>query len=245
MYEILAQIYDRTGQARFSLKMVGYLLEMLALRRLKPRRVLDLACGTGAAAVAMAKRRFEVTGVDGSEAMLLRARERAARWGVNVDWRQANLPELELAGPYDLATCFYDSLNHLTDPQDLLKTFFAVRRALAPGGHFFFDMNTDYALRQVWGAAEDSHLEPDYARFWRSRFDPETGLATLEATYFVQEEGDRFRRLDVTHHARGYDPEQVEEALTAAGFELVEAYECLSFMPATPETYRVAYLARA
>ena len=47
-YDDLASVYDLTGQSRFSLRMVSYLLELLALRHYKPRRVLDLACGTGA-----------------------------------------------------------------------------------------------------------------------------------------------------------------------------------------------------
>ena len=102
------------------------------------------------AAVALAKRRFEVTGLDGSSAMLERARSRADRWKVAVDWRQGSLTALDAAlgdaQSFDLATCFFDSLNHLTEPEALRQAIFGVRRALAPGGLFFFDMNTRYAL---------------------------------------------------------------------------------------------------
>lgn len=245
MYETLAQIYDITGQSRFSLKMVGYLLELMAMRRIKAKRVADLACGTGSAAVAMARRGFEVTGVDGSPAMLERARARADRWKARVEWRQQLLTELDLPGGYEIATCFYDSLNHLTVPLDLRKTFFAVRRALAPGGYFFFDMNTPFAYSKVWRAAEDSHLAERYARFWRATYDDGTGLATLQATYFMEEAGGLYRRLEVIHHARGYSPEEVRIALEEAGFRLLDHYNCLTFDPVASDTYRVAYLAQA
>jgi 2-polyprenyl-3-methyl-5-hydroxy-6-metoxy-1,4-benzoquinol methylase len=260
MYDLLAQVYDMSGQSRFSLKMAGYLLEILALRRSKARRIVDLACGTGAAAVALARRGYQVTGVDGSEAMLDRARARAARWGVQVDWRQQDLAALDLPGPYEVATCFYDSLNHLTDRLAVQQAFFGARRLLQPGGLFFFDMNTAYAYAKVWGSAEDSHLDARYARFWRSSYDRPTGLATLQATYFVREEaadagpqgpeaagaaGDRYRRIELTHHARGYDPDEVGAMLRGAGFKLLEAYECLSLEPASLDSYRVAYLAQA
>jgi SAM-dependent methyltransferase len=245
LYETLARVYDLSGQSRFSLKMVAYLLEILALRRAKPRKIVDLACGTGAAAVALARRKFEVTGVDGSQAMLARARARAARWKVAVDWRQQSLTELDLPSGFDLATCFFDSLNHLTDPGELRQAFFGVRRILAPGGLFFFDMNTRYALERVWNNVSDSHLDVDYARFWKAAFDPATQLGRLETTYFVREEHDHFRRVEATHVARGYDPDEVLEHLREAGFTVLEVYECLTFDPVGPETYRVAYLAQA
>jgi SAM-dependent methyltransferase len=249
LYETLARVYDLSGQSRFSLKMVGYLLEILALRRAKPRRVLDLACGTGAAAVALARRRFEVTAVDGSFAMLDRARARANRWKVKADFRQGSMTELGtvLAGAagFDLVTCFFDSLNHLTEPDALRQTFFGVRRALAPGGLFFFDMNTRYALEKVWNGVEDSHLDRDYARFWKADFDAASGLGRLATTYFVRSESGTYDRVEATHVARGYDPETVEAMLEEAGFTIEETYEAQTFDPVGPQTYRVAYLARA
>ena len=245
LYETLARVYDMSGQSRFSLRMVSYLLEIMALRRLKPRKIVDLACGTGAAAVALARRRFEVTGVDGSQAMLARAHGRAERWKVAVDWRQMPLTALDLPGGYDMATCFYDSLNHLTEPEELRKAFYEVRRNLAPGGLFFFDMNTRYALEKVWNQVTDAHVDEGYARIWKAAFDPATGLGRLDTTYFVREEGDLYRRVDATHHARGYDPEAVAPILEEAGFTLLEAYECMTFDPVDSQTYRVAYLAQA
>lgn len=256
MYDSLAAVYDISGQSRFSLKMIGYLLEILALRRIKPSKIADLACGTGAAAVALARRKFRVTGIDGSRAMLDRCRARSERWKVAVDWRQADLADLPERwegfpeGGFDVVTCLYDSLNHLTVPVDLRRALMGARRLLAPGGLFFFDVNTPHAYASVWGDAEDSHLAENYARFWRSRYDAQSGIATLSATYFVQPAAAAadpacWQRLDITHTARGYDDATVRALLEEAGFELVEAYEALGFTPVGPETYRAAYLARA
>lgn len=245
IYDAIAEVYDLSGQSRFSLKMLSYLLELLALRRSKPQRVADLACGTGAAAVALAKRKFKVSGVDGSAAMLARARQRAACWKVDVDWRQQLLTELDLPQAYELATCLYDSLNHLTEPLDFRKALFGVRRLLVPGGLFFFDMNTPYAYASVWGQAEDSHLADNYARFWRSSYERTSGIATLQATYFQRQADELYRRVSITHHARGYTPDEVRRGLEEAGFELLNAYQAMSFEPVDERTYRVAYLARA
>lgn len=248
-YEALAAAYDLSGQARFSLKMVGYLLEILAMRRIRPTHIADLACGTGAAAVALARRRFLVTGVDGSEAMLARARLRAVRWGVDVAWLQADLAELpalatEAGRGVDLALCLYDSLNHLTSPLEFRRALASARRQLAPGGHIFFDLNSAHAYATVWGNSQDAWVGPDHARFWRSRYDAEAGLATLEATYFVPGDAGQWQRVEACHTARGYDHAFVLEALAEAGFECLDAYEALTFAPVRPDTYRAAYLAR-
>jgi ubiquinone/menaquinone biosynthesis C-methylase UbiE len=249
-YEALAAAYDVSGQSRFSLKMVGYVLELLALRRIRPLDVADLACGTGAAAVALARRRFRVTGLDGSDAMLARARQRASRWGVDVTWVQGDLAALPWLGltpdrGVDLALCLYDSLNHLTTPVAFRQALAGARRLLAPGGHLFFDLNTPHAYASVWGDSQDAWVGASHARFWRSRYDRSAELATLQATYFLPQADGSWQRVEASHTARGYRHEFVLEALAEAGFECLEAFEALTFEPVGPETYRAAYLARA
>lgn len=243
-YEAYAALYDRTGQSRFGLKMTAYALEILALWGAKPKRIADVGCGTGAVAVALAARRFAVVGVDGSPAMLERARARALKRGVSVDWRCQDLRALDVGEPVDFLSCYYDTLNHLTEPADLERALAGFHRALAPGGLMLIDLNTPHAYASVWNGATDVFDDGELTRIWRSRYDAGTGLATLEATYFARE-GELYRRHDFTHTARGYAPETVKAALTAAGFGTVVAYEALSFAPPEAGTYRVAYVARA
>ncbi|MEB3196284.1 MAG: class I SAM-dependent methyltransferase [Candidatus Sericytochromatia bacterium] len=252
-YEALAAVYDMSGQSRFSLKMLGYGLELLALHRIRPGRVLDLACGTGAVAVALARRRFEVTGVDGSAAMLARARMRAERWNTRVCWQQADLTRLperaELGAPegFDLACCFYDSLNHLTDPEAFQSALCEMRRVLRVGGHLLFDLNTPLAYESVWGNSRDAHVGESYARFWQSHWCPDRRLATMDATYFWREDSNdaTWQRISVRHLARGYTDEQVRHALARAGFEVLAAHAALRFDPVDGTTDRAAYLVRA
>jgi 2-polyprenyl-3-methyl-5-hydroxy-6-metoxy-1,4-benzoquinol methylase len=245
-YEAIAAVYDQSGQSRFSLRMTAYLLECMAVHRMAPRRVLDLACGTGAAAVALARRRFELSGVDASPAMLERARARARRWGVTVEWHNRLMTDPAPLGCFDLVTCYFDSVNHLVNVKDVQALFEAVRAQLRVGGVFFFDVNTSYALAQVWGRSQDSYLADDYARIWQTQYEPATGLAHLEATYFIREAGgSSHRRVTVRHQARGYDAEAIASWLDAAGFDLIAAYPCFSFGKLGPHTERIAYWAVA
>ncbi|MFD7455196.1 class I SAM-dependent methyltransferase [Kitasatospora sp. NPDC059827] len=99
------------------------------LRRVPPgaRRALDVGCGTGRFARALARRGLEVDAVDRDEAVLAAAR--AADGPAGIHYRQSDLAELHLPpGHYDVISCLA-SLHHLP-----LDTLARLREALAPGG---------------------------------------------------------------------------------------------------------------
>src|ERR1700738_3104848 len=70
---------------------IDQLEALLALR--PPRRILDLPCGQGRHAIELARRGYEVTGVDLSPYMLGVARERANASGVTVGWFEGDMRE--------------------------------------------------------------------------------------------------------------------------------------------------------
>ncbi|MBO9540741.1 class I SAM-dependent methyltransferase [bacterium] len=245
LYDAYASVYDRTGQSRFSLRMVSYARELWELSGHEPQSLLELACGTGSAAVAFANRGLAVTAVDQSEAMLALARAKATRWGAEVRWRCQDIRELALGGTFDAATCFYDSINYLLVPEDLEKAFERVAAHLAPGGLFLFDAITEYAVSTAWGNETEVKVEDAYARIWRASYDPHKRIGALKVDYFVEEaDTGLYRRIRETHHHRGYSLFEVREALERAGFDLVNAYDCLTLNAVSASTYRIAYLAR-
>ena len=77
-YEHYAPFYDGSGQLRFAVLMAQYLREVLARHPAPGRRALDLACGTGTLALALADDGWQVVGLDESEPMLAQARAKAA-----------------------------------------------------------------------------------------------------------------------------------------------------------------------
>ncbi len=245
LYDAYASLYDRTGQSRFSLRMVLYAFYLWTQHApYRIQRVLDLACGTGSAAIAMARRGYEVTALDLSATMLDKAKEKAARWNAPVTWLQGDLRDFQAGGPYDAVTCFYDALNYLLVPEELEESFKRVRTHLRHDGLFLFDMITDHAIARTWGETTDTSFDPDLTRIWKSSYDPVSEVGTLHALFFEREADGRYRRIEEVHRHRGYDAEQVETLLERAGLEVVCAYECLTENEPTPTSYRVAYLAR-
>lgn len=248
-YRGYAAVYDLQGQDRWSERMAAFVItDLLPRYGAQPRSCLDLACGTGTAALRFAQHGYDVTGVDGSAPMLAAARQKAADARLPVRFVEQDMRDLTIATPVDMLTCFYDSLNYLTDPADLARTFVRIRAALAPDGLAVFDLNTTAGLAADW----DNRCwvrEIDGTFFIeQAEWDAGTALATLTLTCFVRL-GPDYRRFEEVHTERGYTVAEVTDALDAAGLTLVDAFACLrgigpTFEPPGEDTHRVVFVAR-
>jgi ubiquinone/menaquinone biosynthesis C-methylase UbiE len=242
-YGEYAEVYDRSGQLAFSLKMIRYLRTLLERHPVEGRRLLELACGTGTVAVAMAADGWRVYGVDGSEAMLAEARRKAEDRGVEVAFSRQDMRSFALPERVDLVTCLYDSMNYMLTSEDLLATFRRVYDALEPGGLFLFDMNTAYALAELWD--DEVHLsdEEDMTVIFASHYDERRQRVTVEATVF-ERRGELYRKIQEEHTEQAYPLEQVATLLTDVGFKVEAYYDCFSFIRAYDETFRIMWVAR-
>ena len=110
------------------------------LARRASRDVLELGCGTGQLAVPIAGARLPMVGLDLSEPMLNTARKRAAAASVSVEYLRGDMRKFDLGRQFALIFIARNSLLHLHSTEDILATFAMVRRHLAPGGLFAFDV---------------------------------------------------------------------------------------------------------
>lgn len=108
------------------------------IRRFAPKaaRLLDLGCGTAAHDVLMLDQGFSVHGIDLSEAMLSRARQRC---GDRMDFTCSSIADFNLGQQFDVVTALFHVINYLTTNDALAGCFNAVARHLIPGGLFVFD----------------------------------------------------------------------------------------------------------
>lgn len=161
------------------------------LARLKGRRALDVGCGGGILAEAMARRASHVTGIDLAARPLGVARLHALESGVeNIEYREISAEALaaEVPGHFDVVTCM-EMLEHVPDPSSVVR---ACATLVRPGGWVFFstlNRNPKSFLFAIIGAEYVLGLLPkgthEYARFIRpselARWARESGL-TVEGS---------------------------------------------------------------
>ncbi len=246
IYNKFAYFYVQGPYLEFSRKMAELLPAVLKRFEVQPRAILDIACGEGTFAVAMAKKGFQVTGVDLSPQMLRFARERAQREGVNVEFVLQDMRALAFEEGFDLATCWFDSLNYLLELEDLAKTFVGVHRALKKEGLFIFDMNTIHGLAVNWQRypcyiQQDT---PELFEIHRASYDFANKLATTRVTGFMRE-GNRWTRMDEVHRERGYTLEEIRQCLAEAGFQELACWGDLEEMSEPkPDSGRVWFVVK-
>ena len=127
------------------------------------KRVLDVGCGGGLLAEALAAEGAVVTGVDPSNKSLAVAREHARRAGLTITYRSGTAEDLAaapLGGAFDLVFAV-DVLEHV---DDLERTLIAIATVLAPGGGLgFLTHNRTIAafLQVVWDEEYVQHAMPE------------------------------------------------------------------------------------
>lgn len=246
-YNAYAAVYDVQGQSRWSERMVTFLSDLLPRYDAVPARILDLACGTGTAALRFAAQGYAVTGIDGSANMLEVARQKAEEEDAAVHFMHQDMRAFTIQEPVDLLTCFYDSLNYLTDPADLVRSFICMRGALAPNGLAVFDMNTRAGLEADWNGNCWVQEIGDTYFIQQAEWNAETAIATMTLTCFIRL-GRDYRRFEEVHTERGYTLDEITAALKSAGLTLLDAFACLprigpTFEPPGETTGRVVLVA--
>ena len=181
------------------------------------KRGLELGCGNGTFCRALAKAGYAMTGADISAPMLNRARDLARKEGLNLEFVLSDAARLKVPEKFDFILSPNDCFNYIP-PEKLAAAFTHVARALTKEGIFWFDVSSEYKLRQkvannMFG---DDRDDVTYIAFNTLR---ENRVET-DVTLFVRE-GELFRRYDEQHVRYIHSGEAIDAALRQAGFKQI------------------------
>lgn len=139
-------------------RQVDFLLEKLQLKG--GEKILDLACGFGRHSLELARRGFDVTGVDITPDYVKYANEQAKRDGLNARFICSDIRDMTFENKFDVVLNMADgAIGYLENDEENLKIFAVISKALKSGGKHFMDiMNGDYAIThfpcKLWDAGE-------------------------------------------------------------------------------------------
>ena len=221
-YHELAKSYDRLTNDVDYEATVEFYMQILEKEGVKPRTVVDLACGTGSVTEILARKGYQVTGVDMSEEMLTEAAMKTMDIEPMPRFSCQRLEKLQVARAVDLAVCALDSLDYITEPDDCAEAIRRTYKALNPGGIFIFDVNTPEKLRAMDGQVFLDEDEDVYC-VWRGEFDKETNICSYGMDLF-QRRGQAWIRSFEEHREYAYSQEQLVEYLRVAGFTNIAVY---------------------
>lgn len=205
-------------------------------------KALDLACGTGAFTRELKKRGVDVIGCDLSFEMLSEAAMKSFDEELPIFYINQDMRALDLGEKLDTCFCTLDSINHLTDEEDVLKTFEGVSGHLKTDGLFIFDVNTVYKHREVLGD-NDFIIENEevFCAWQNSLEDDDTVRIDLD---FFKKSGRLYERFSESFCERAYSEEKLKEMLVGSGLEVLGVFGDLSFEPPAENEQRAVFVAR-
>lgn len=181
-----------------------------------PARVLDIGCGFGRHSIELARRGFDVVGIDPSAAMITAARQRAAEAGVAPEFHQAAAETFRDVRPFDAAICLFTTLGQLSASGDNLALLGNAFKLLRPGARLAVETpQRDVTVRNM-KPFERFEGPNNVAEVTRS-FDPGTNV--LSEVFEIGADGPSERYV---LRYRLFSAAELTDLLLDAGFVAVE-----------------------
>lgn len=222
-----------------------YLKSLLKEYDVKNGLVLDLGCGTGTMTEILAEDGYDMIGVDNSEDMLEIAMEKKVESGHDILYLLQDMREFELYGTVNAVVSICDSVNYITEEEELVEVFRLVNNYLDPKGIFIFDFNTEYKYREILGDCTIAENREECSFIWDNYYYEEEKINEYELSLFIQEEdSELYRKYEETHFQKAYTYETMRKLIEESGLEFVTAYDAFTHVKPTEKSERIYMIAR-
>jgi 2-polyprenyl-3-methyl-5-hydroxy-6-metoxy-1,4-benzoquinol methylase len=224
-------------EERFELaeEQVGKILELL---QFKGNSILDLACGPGRHSVALAERGFSVTGVDLSDFLLGKAKERADAVGVEIEWIHEDMRNFKRTGAFDLCLSMWSSFGYFEDMQDDLTVLRNIHDSLASGGVFLIDTKSKEVLARHYTPTSSHELKDGTLMIEQQEIIDD--WSRVKNRWIMLKEG-MAKEYRFEHTV--YSGQELKDRLFQTGFTSVKVYGDLDGAQYGPEARRLIAVA--
>ncbi|MBC8276102.1 MAG: methyltransferase domain-containing protein [Chloroflexi bacterium] len=186
------------------------------------RKILDVGCGTGRHAIELAKRGYQVTGIDLSEDQLKRAKEKAESEGVEVTFLQGDARDFSFDEPFDVVIMMCEGAFPLMETDEMnFRILQNAERSLKESGKFIF--TTLNALFPLYHSVKDFvNAGSTETQSEQNTFD----LLTFRDHSTVTVVDDSGRKKTLNCSERYYAPSEITWLLKSLNFKVIDIYGC-------------------
>jgi 2-polyprenyl-3-methyl-5-hydroxy-6-metoxy-1,4-benzoquinol methylase len=192
---------------------------VVKLLKIEPKdRLLDLCCGIGRHSLELARRGFDVVGIDRTPAYIERAKQAAEKNDLKVDFVVGDMREYCVSDGYDIVINLFGSFGYFEDEEDDRKVVTNMYASLRPGGRLMIEtMGKEILARELqarnWSEHEGTLI--------LSERRPEQNWRRMKTRWIVIKGG---QRIEHTVSVRSYSAVELTSLLKECSFNEVEVY---------------------
>lgn len=221
-----------------------YLISLLEEYGIHDGIVLDLGCGTGNMTELLAGHGFDMIGIDNSDEMLNIAIKKREQSGYDILYLNQDMREFELYGTVKAIVSVCDSVNYITNEEELKQVFELVNNYLDKGGLFIFDLNTINKYQNIGDTIIAENRE-EGSFIWENTYYEEENINEYDLTLYIKDENSKkYDRYYENHIQRAYSLDKIKELLEKAGLEFVRSYDAFTRNPVNSDSERIYIIAR-
>ena len=208
--------------------------KLLSLSKPNGKMVLDLCCGPGRCSVALAKAGFKVTGVDRTKFLLNKARAKAKKEKVKIEWVQMDMRDFVRPNAFNLVLSMFTSFGYFDNRREDLKVLKHIFRSLIPGGAFVIDVTGKEWLARIFQPTRSYNLPDGTKVIHRSEIFDDWTRVRNEWILIRKEEAKTFR----FHHTI-YSGQELKDRIEQTGFAKVKLFGNLDGDEYGPDAQRL------
>ncbi|MGC9517820.1 MAG: class I SAM-dependent methyltransferase [Methanomicrobiales archaeon] len=188
----------------------------------KNLKILDIGCGTGRHTIELTKRGYKITGIDLSESMIAKAREKAQISGLNIDFHIADARNLPFEDQFDIVIMLCEGAFPLMETDEMnFQILKNAAKALKPNGKLIF--TTLNGLYPLFHSVKDFINSKSTTQINRAN---NFNLMTLRDEYELEIEDDKGNKMILNCNERYYMPSEINWLLKSLNFQKIDILGC-------------------
>jgi ubiquinone/menaquinone biosynthesis C-methylase UbiE len=246
-YTSFAQVYDEFMDNIPYDEWTKYLVSLLKDNNISDGIIVDMGCGTGSVTRRLSDAGYDMIGIDNSMEMISIAMEKDSEKCMDgqILYLLQDMREMELYGTVKAAVSICDSMNYITDEEDMLEVFKLVNNYLDKDGVFIFDLNTVYKYKNILADNTIAENRDNESFIWENFFYDDEMINEYDLSIFIRmDEEDVYRKYQETHYQRAYYLDEIKELIKEAGMEFVAAYDAFTKEPVKEDSERIYIIAK-